>query len=52
MVRAAIELGGAAIVLVGIAVSLWYGLYWMRHEKRKLDRQEAREEAEYKKEPL
>lgn len=51
MVRAAIELGGAAIIIVGCAVALWWGLYALRHEKRKLDRQEAREEAEYKKEP-
>jgi hypothetical protein len=52
MIRAAIELGGTAVILVGCAVALWYGLYYLRHEKRKLDRQESREEAEYKKEPL
>lgn len=52
MIRAAIEIGGTAIILAAIAVAIWYGLFWMRHAKRVLDRQESREEAEYKKEGI
>lgn len=52
MIRAAIELGGTALIIVACGVGLWWGLYRLRHEKRVLDRQEAREEAAYKQEGL
>lgn len=48
MIRAAIELGGTVIILVGIALAIWWGLYYLRHQKRVMDRDEARDEAAFK----
>lgn len=48
MIRAAIELGGTVLIIAAVGVGVWWGLYQLRHQKRVLDRQEARDEAAFK----
>jgi hypothetical protein len=44
MIRAAIEVGGTAIVLAAIGFGLIYGFYYWRKSIRALKRQEATDE--------